>query len=187
MSKGIVISVVGTHAGESLQQIFERKKKEIGIVGYTYWLYKSHSAKPGAIQKLANFGKNNLDCYFISASAKSGARPTKEQSVSKYSSVDGKLWQKIPKDILVTGSSKSAFALVLKEINLVERDIDLWNYSSFNDSGGPVRIRLGGSTLAVVEKSSTLHPDKMSSHIRKIVAIGKLTGPFSVWLKPDLN
>lgn len=187
MDKGVVISIVGTHAGESLEQIFGRKKKEIAKTGYTYWLYKSHSAKPDALQKLAKISKNNLDCYFISASAKSGARPTKEQCISKYFSVDGKQWQKIPRDILVTGSSKSAFALVLKEINLVERSIDLWNYSSFNDSGSPVRIRLGDSTLAAVKKSSATHPAKMGAHIRKVIAIGRLMSPFSVWLKTDIN
>lgn len=187
MDKGIVISIVGTHAGESLEQIFERKKKEIAKAGYTYWLYKSHSGKPDALQKLAKTSKSTLDCYFISSSVKSGARPTKEQSISKYSSVDGTRWQKIPKDILVTGSSKSAFALVLKEINLTKRDIDLWNYSSFNDSGNPVRIRLGDSTLAAVKKSSSTHPAKMGSHIRKVIAIGRLMSPFSVWLKTDIN
>lgn len=187
MDERLVISVVGTHAGESLEQIFERKKKEIKKVGYTYWLYKSHSAKPDTLQKLAKSGKNNLDCFFISASGKSGARPTKEQSVSKYFSNDGKQWQKIPNDILVTGSSKCAFALVLKEINLVKKDINLWNYSNFEDPNSPVRIRLGDSTLAVVKKSSTLHPDKMTSNVRKIIAVGRLTSPFSVWLKSNLN
>ena len=187
MGRGIIISVVGTHAGESLQRIFKRKKKEIEKAGYTYWLYKSHSAKPNTVQKLAKFGKNNLDCYFISASARSGSRPTKEQGISKYFSVDGNQWQKIPRDILVTGSSKSAFALVLKEVNLVQRNIDLWNYSSFNDSDNPIRIRLGDSTLTAVKKSSAMHPDKMGSHIRKVIAVGRLISPFSVWLKTNVS
>lgn len=183
MPKVVVISVVGTHAGETLDNIFKRKKKEIEKVGHALWLYKSHSAKPDVIQKLAKFGKNDLECFFISASSKSGARPTKEQHISGYFSVNKKRWQLMPKGTLVTGSSKSAFALVLKRIDLINRDIDLWNYSSFVDPHKSINIRLGDSTLPAIKRSSATSPRKMKNHIRRVIAVGKLKSPFSVWLK----
>lgn len=183
-----LISVVGTHAGETLKQIFKRKRKEIEKAGFTFWLYKSHSAKPKTIQKLAKNNKETL-CFFVKASSRTGARPTKDKELSTHFSVDGVRWQKIPKNILVTGSSKSAFALVLKDIKLVKNSIDLWHYSDFNNQKEPVKIRLGDSTLLITQKDSSKHPNKMKSHIREVVAIAKLKAPFCVQLttKPSLS
>lgn len=183
MDNGVVITIVGEHAGESLSQIFQRKKNDIDQYGYTYWLFKSHSARPEVVQQLAQKIKENLKCYFIHASTKSGARPTKQQEVSRSYSSDNITWKPIHSQMRVTGSSSSSFALVLKEIKLTESLIDLWDYSRYPDLDLPIKPRLGDSTIPAIEKYSGDHPGKVISHVREVVAIGELVFPFCVYLK----
>ena len=177
------MSVVGTHAGETLAQILDRKREEIKKAGKTFWLYKSHSAKPSAVQKLANSNPKETVCLFIHPSTDGGAKPTKHKERLEEFSSDGLSWQEVPEGILVTGDHKGTFALVLKDIEPVEEMIDTWDYSSFADPSKPLKTRLGDSTLPVIKKSSENHPEKMKSNIRKVVAVAKLTKPFGVWLR----
>lgn len=185
-NKNILVSVVGSHAGETLEQIFERKQKEIEKAGFTFWLYKSHSAKPEVVQKLARSNKKAF-CYFIRASSQLGARPTKESKPATHFSVNGSVWKKIPNNILVTGSSRSASALVLKDLKLTNYTIDLWRYSNYNNRKEPALIRLGNSTLPITKKSSLRNTNKMKSHIRDVVAVAELKTPFCVYLATKTN
>lgn len=183
MISGAVITIVGEHAGESLDEIFQRKRKDIDQYGYTYWLFKSHSARPEVVQQLAKNNKENLKCYFIHASTKSGARPTKQQEVLRSYSPDNINWKPIHPEMFVTGSSSSSFALVLKEIKLTEGLIDLWDYTTYPDMNMPIKPRLGDSTIPAIKKYSGDNPDKVISHMREVVAIGEFVSPFCVHLK----
>jgi uncharacterized protein YfeS len=186
IKKYILLSVMGFHAGESEAEIFDRKKREIIDTGKSFWLVNSFKAKTKDIQK---FCKCALDegedvfCIFIEASQKGGAQPTKISSVASQFSSDNIHWSDIPKGIKVTGKiDKKTTTLILESLimnNEKKVEIDLWNYSDFLDESNPIRLMQGASTICAIKK----YNEGMKSRYRKIVAFGKLTEPFAVWLK----
>lgn len=183
----VIISVIGPHAGETEQEIFLRKIKEIENTGKSFWLHRSHGAKPDLVQRFAEEsvkrGKSPF-CFFIEPSSKGGAWETTKAEVAKEFSQDGINWERIPKGILATGLIKNAYALVFDQFRLIEREtLDLWDYSLFDHPGDAVRLRQGASTICCIKISSRERPQKIASNIRKIVAIGRITPPFSVRLR----
>ena len=131
-----IISVMGSHAGESSEEIFKRKMLDTGKAGKTFWMIKSFRAKPDMIQKILIRAQNdNLEVkvYFVEASAKGGAMPTKTSELAKYYSQDRTEWKLFPVDLSpVTGKiDASASAVVLDKLELNEEIIDLWDYSDF--------------------------------------------------------
>jgi len=187
--KFIVISVMGPHAGESEDEIFQRKIGDIRRLGRTFWLIKSHQAKPHMVQEICRSAKkDNLEvhCIFIEASSGKGATPTKEASLAESYSADGKGWEDLPKGLSpVTGKiDRSAYALVFNQLELAHsKRIDLWNYANYFDQDHPIRILQGASTLCGVRTDMRNHKDRIKSNDRKVIALGKLSDPFCVWLK----
>ena len=47
-----IISVMGDHAGEDTNTIFDRKKADIDRKGTTFWLIRSPKARPPQVQKI---------------------------------------------------------------------------------------------------------------------------------------
>jgi hypothetical protein len=47
-----IISVMGPHAGEQSDTIFQRKIGDISRIGWTLWLIKSYKAKPDRVQAM---------------------------------------------------------------------------------------------------------------------------------------
>lgn len=186
--KYVVISIMGPHAGESEEEIFERKRREIEDTGKSFWLHKSYNAKPDVVQDISKeaLKKSNTPlCIFIQASSKKGAQPTKQADRMREFSVDKKNWKKIPSGILVTGSSKNSFIMVFNKLDLIERKefLNLWNYSLFGTPGKAVKMALGASTVCSLKESSEDDQNKMKSNLRKVVAVGELTHPFAAWVR----
>ncbi len=184
--KYVLFSVVGSHAGESQAEIFDRKKREIINAGKSFWLIKSFKAKTRDIQNLCRIASKDgedIFCIFIEASQKFGAQPTKTSSVASQFSSDNVHWLDIPNRIRITGKiDKMATALVLDSLKIDDEEkikIDLWNYSDFLNDLEPIRFMQGASTICAIEK----HNEGMKSRCRKIIALGKLVKPFAVWLK----
>ncbi|MCK4781446.1 hypothetical protein KAS79_00775 [Candidatus Parcubacteria bacterium] len=184
----ILISVVGPHAGELEKEIFQRKIKDIDNVGFTFWIIRSFQAKLEMVQticKKAKIENKNVFCIFIKPSIKGGATPTKNSLSAKYYSQDKKQWKKIPNRLSpVTGKiDKTSYALLFNKLELISDEIDLWNYADFFNQEKPIRIFRGGSTLCAIKKDVKNQNNKIKSRYRKIIAIGKLSKPFCVWLK----
>jgi len=183
--KYVIFSVIGSHAGESEDVIFARKKKEITDTGRSFWLINSTKAKTEDIQKFckrAHSENEEVLCMFIEPSSSRGSRPTKTSAIASKFSIDKINWEEIPKGIKITGNIKAdTSALVFDELEVVERyiRIDLWNYSDFINGLGPVKTRLGGSTICAVKKFNK----GMKSRYRRVIGVGRLTKPFAVWLK----
>jgi hypothetical protein len=72
-----IISIVGSHANEGVEDIFTRKRADIREVGHTIWLYHSRLASVDAVQKFCEphgeiaviFLKGIAKATFNSASA----------------------------------------------------------------------------------------------------------------------
>ncbi|HBI47796.1 MAG TPA: hypothetical protein DDX93_03650 [Smithella sp.] len=179
-----VISVMGDHAGEDTNTIFDRKKADIRRKGITFWLIRSPKAKPPHVQQVCN----SFPSYtiFIEPATKGGARPTTKKDAAKEYSNDGKVWHQLPKGLgPVTGKlDKAANSLVFDKIETdIDETLDLWNYAEAFDVHKPIKFILGCSTICAIRKDMKVIPDRMKSRYRKIVAVGRFVEPYSVWLR----
>lgn len=183
-----VISVMGEHAGENEVQIFERKINDIERIGRTFWLIRSHQAKPSMVQSLireAEDRKENVSLVFIEPSSVGGAVPTTTAAYAREYSRDGINWEELPQNLsLVTGKiDKGAYALVFQNLVFVRDAIDLWNYADFLNQEQPIRIFQGASTFCAIKRDMSNHPTKIKSHYRKAIAVGVMCEPYCVWLR----
>jgi hypothetical protein len=183
-----IISVIGSHAGESSEEIFERKILDTHKVGKTFWMIKSFRAKPDMIQEILKKAQNNnseVKVYFIEASSKGGAIPTKTSELSKCYSQNKIEWESFPTNLSqVTGKiDAGACAVVLDKLELIEEVIDLWDYADFFSQEEKIKIQQGASTVCAIRKDMSNCNNPIKSHIRKTIAVGTLCFPGGVWLK----
>lgn len=184
-----VFSVMGSHAGEESDAIFARKIADIRNAGRTFWVVRSHRAKPDMIQAIGTAVCSNSGeplCAFLAPSSPGGAVPTKTSSAAAEYSANRSTWYALPSGITpVTGQmTPSTCALVFDQLRLEEVAIvDMWEYADFFNSDQPVKIRQGASTVGVLRGNTSAHPDRMKSHLRHVMAVGRLAEPFAVWLR----
>jgi hypothetical protein len=93
-SSQCVISVMGEHAGEGANFIFDRKISDIEQTGKTFWLVRSPKARPAHVQKMCSTSPGYM--IFIEPATKGGARPTIEAEAAKEYSHDRALWHRLP-------------------------------------------------------------------------------------------
>lgn len=179
-----MISVMGDHAGEGVAAIFERKMADIQKATLTFWLMKSPKAKPTVVQNLcAGIPAHVL---FVASATSGGARPTESDEKAVEYSADGVSWQILPAGLgPVTGRLDSrAYALVFDALATVDVGmVDLWSYADFTDPERPIKMILGCSTVCAVKKDMSSHPESLKSRFRRIVAVGRMTAPYCVFVK----
>ena len=179
-----IISVMGAHAGEGVDEIFDRKIADIKTTGITFWLMRSPKARPAKVQEICQ--TKPVYTIFIEPATSAGARPTTAANAAKKYSADGKSWYQFPEYMgPVTGKlDNSAYALVFGMLTTdVSGTLDLWNYADFSDAQRPLKFILGCSTMCAVQQDMKSHPDRMKSRYRKVIALAQLAKPFCVWLR----
>ena len=179
-----IISVMGDHAGEGVDVIFERKFADIKRTGKTFWIMKSPKSRPAQVQDICQLPPTYT--IFIEPASKGSAQSTTSDDAAREYSVDKKTWFRLSEDISpVTGKLDSgATALVFDMLTTsVNGAIDLWMYADYSVVQEPLKIRLGCSTVCAILKDMSSHPERMTSRYRGIVAIAKLTEPYGVWLR----
>ena len=145
---------------------------------------RSPKARPIQVQDICK--SSPAYPIFIEPASKGGARPTTSNEAAKEYSADKKIWLQLPKGVgPVTGKiDSSATALVFDRMTTnVSGKIDLWKYSDFSVEEKPLKFILGCSTVCVIQKDMSTHPDRMKSRYRGIIAVAKLTEPYCVWLR----
>lgn len=119
---GLVFMKVGTHAGEDLSDIVERKRREIEEAGYSLWGYGGNTCHPlTMVQPFArDFEQRNGVIYLCMQPMVSHhfAVPKRAEDFSS----DGVHWEKIPDAINVIGSR---YALAVETIEPNEFDLSL--------------------------------------------------------------
>ena len=183
-SSQCVISVMGEHAGEGTNLIFDRKISDIEQTGKTFWLIRSPKARPAHVQKMCSI----FPAYtiFIEPATKGGARPTVAADAAQEYSHDRALWHWLPVGLSpVTGKmDNGATALVFDTLTTtVGGVLDLWEYSEYSDIHTPLKFILGCSTVCAVRRESRAHPQRMKSRYREIVAVARMKEPFCVWVR----
>lgn len=120
--EGVLYMKVGTHAKESLEDIVERKRREIKNAGYGLWGYGGNTCHP--INMVQPFGRHYHRkggvIYLLMEPMRSShfAEPLRADQYS----IDGFNWQRIPQEINVLGSR---YALVIKSLEREELGLDL--------------------------------------------------------------
>jgi len=170
-SKYTILSVIGSHAGEDIHRIFDRKIQDVKNTGRTYWMYNSYGAKPEMVQKMGQDAENNgseITVLFISAATPSGAIATKTADTAKQFSIDRNRWDSLPTKISpITGNLKNAaYAMILKELKLISGSCDLWDYADYFNTDLPLRIIQGRSTLCAISSDTSKHPNRLKSNNR---------------------
>jgi len=111
--QAFVFMKVGNHAGESFEQILERKNQEFRATGRIFWGYGGSSCHP--VTQVRPFARSVVEehgsIFLLMEPIDSRADPDIIPA-TQYSD-DGVVWKPIPKGIEVTGSR---YALVLDEI-----------------------------------------------------------------------
>ena len=122
--KNIVFSLVGPHAGQSLEEIFERKIKDCENLNQTFWVYHSHRCTKNIFDI-----RKPSEVWFISASKPGAAKQTKSSTVAQQFFKDDQ-WFEFDKDLSpVTGRIHSkATAFQLTNLRMVQETINFNNY-----------------------------------------------------------
>lgn len=179
-----VVSVIGDHAGEGADVIFDRKNADIERMGKTFWLVRSPKARPTQVQTICK----TIPTFtiFVEPATKGGARPTTEEDAAKEYSDDRVLWHRLPTGLspvtgkLDTGATALVFDMMTTDVS---GTLDLWDYEELSDIHRPLRFILGCSTVCAVRKDTKSHPEKMKSRYRGIVAVARLAYPHCVWVR----
>ena len=110
---GVLYMKVGTHARESLEDIVERKSKEIREAGYGMWGYGGNTCHPSTmVQPFAReFQARGRRIHLVMEEMDS--KHFAEPNCAAEYSVDGLEWELIPEEIEVRGSR---YALVIKNL-----------------------------------------------------------------------
>ena len=189
-SKYVIITVIGPHAGEPLNQIFSRKITDVKKTGKTFWVINSSKASLELIHQMkTNALKENKDifCIFIEPSQKGGSQDTKQSEQAKEYSEDKKIWQSFDEKISpITGKiTTNSYAMIFDELSLVETEskLNLWNYADFDNQNEPIKLNQFRSTFCGIQKNMSDNPNNMKSNLRKIVAVAKIHKAGAVWLR----
>jgi hypothetical protein len=121
-----VLSIIGWHAGECVQDIVQRKRSDIERAGRTIWLYQSRKAPITMIQ---HFGRAfpNPAAIFLEGSA----FPTSAASPAREMSANQNRWEPLPDGISPVTGKLPGGGLVIGELTLIDFEIDLWNYIQY--------------------------------------------------------
>lgn len=180
---GLLFMKVGTHAQETLDEIIERKSKEIRDVGYSLWGYGGNTCHPGTmVQPFAKtFEKNGqtIKVFMEPMESSHFAEPLRADEFS----IDGMNWSEIPAGINVRGSR---YALAIKGLAPDEFELPLYKtvVAIGNSTGRPgnlyVKGRVDKACLEVVDDNKVPNQDQKTIHIG---LSADLVEPYAVFLR----
>ena len=184
LSQAFIFMRVGNHAGEDFDSILKRKQQEFNDAGMIFWgyggttLHPVRQVQPFAKMWVEQRGSIQLVMQPIDSKADPDILPATEYSI------DGIVWEQIPRGIAVTGSR---YAIVLDEIEPGNLDLNL---RDFEVGIGPSRGRNAAQYLkGRVDKGcfvASKSTDEEIGSSRPIVSIGfqaKLLEPYAVMLR----
>jgi hypothetical protein len=179
----IVYMKVGTHANEPLDQILDRKLKEIDEAGVAFWGYGGSTCHPvTTVQPFARSyaeegGKIYLCMHPMVSKHFALTVPAEEFSI------DGFEWEPVPKGIKVTGSR---YALVIK--NLQEEKfnlpLDATRVALGNQMGAPGSKYISGRVDKACLEITDVDPDQdVFEEREEIGLVAEIADPYAVFVR----
>lgn len=180
---GVLFMKIGTHAQESLEDIIERKAKEIADAGYALWGYGGNTCHPQSMvqpfaEEFTKGGQQIMLCM-----QEMNSRHFAEPLRAKEYSVDSMTWMTIPPEINVRGSR---FALVIKGLRREEHVLPL---DQTRVAVGPSRGRLGSRYIvgqvdkACLEIADEPEIGNEEPKLLKIDVVAELASPYAVFVR----
>ena len=179
----IVFMKVGRHAGETFEEIVERKRRERAAAGRIFWGYGGGTMHP--TQKVQPFAsmkiKEGKHITLVMQEIVSN-HPDTEVYATEFSR-DGETWEPVPEGIKVRGSR---YALVLDEIEEGDLNIDLANYRvGVGPSEGKVASEYikGRVDKGCLDLSGPPNTEGVSSKVIQATYFARLREPYAVLLR----
>jgi len=131
-------TIIGTHAGETIDKIFDRKINDINTVGHTYWLFHSSKVSKDVLTKLVP-----TKIMFLLPKIIGSAKPTKSSTTGNrfISFTNNSEISFNPLLSPVTGKiSNKSIAFKLSNITLISDPYKLYlpNNVTFNQFAGTI-------------------------------------------------
>jgi hypothetical protein len=181
--EGVLFMKVGTHAQESLDDIFVRKNQEIADCGCTFWGYGGNTCHPETMVQpfVKGFEKRGqmVRLFMEPMNSSHFAEPL----IAKEYSADGLKWHPIPAAIQVRGSR---FALAIKELRKADFELPLHQTvvavgTSMGRRGDLyVKGRVDKACLEIANRPAAPNEEQ---HPRHIGLIAEIVDPYAVYLK----
>jgi hypothetical protein len=172
----ILYMKVGVHAGETLADILERKRREISEVGFAMWGYGGNSCYPPRVREFAAQAAGPIKLVMQEIESNHFAKPDR----ARLFSADGKSWQEVPEGINVLGSK---FALCISSLDDVDAVLDL---SETRVAVGLSQGKVGREYIrGRVDKAclNVVGPAIETEQAIKISLAAPLTSPYAVFLR----
>ena len=180
---GVLFMKVGTHAQEKLEDIVQRKSREIEETGYGMWGYGGNTCHPSSmVQPFAqSFAGRGQAIHLVMEEMNS--QHFAEPFCAAECSVDGFSWEEIPNTIEVRGSR---YAFIIESLRRVELSLPL---NQTRVSVGPSTGRLGShyvggrvdkACLEVLPESERISEETAE---RPINLVAQLKRPYAVFLR----
>ena len=180
--QAVLYMKVGTHAKESLEDIIERKTREIEESGYALWGYGGSTCHPQTmVQPFARERTRLGEPIFLimePMDSKHFADPIRADEMS----VDGLTWETILPSINVRGSR---YALVIKDLRKEEFELSLdrTEVALGNSMGTPggkyINGRVDKACLTISDEDSARGPQK---NVR-IGLVADIVEPYAVYVR----
>lgn len=179
---GLLFMKVGLHAGETFEEILERKRREYQNTGMIFWGYGGNTCHPTNI--VQPFARMNIEkgenIYIVMEEINSHHPPTR--IIAAEYSADGIRWQPIPAGIEVRNSR---YAVILDELQDGDLDIDL---SEYDVAVGPSQGKAAGDYIfGRVDKGCITKGQVPTTlrkpHIKKIRHMARIMDPYAVFLR----
>lgn len=176
---GLLYMKVGTHAGEELSSIIERKRREIDEAGFSMWGYGGNTCHPRTmvqpfVERFVNSGPMMLVMQPMTSN-----HFAEQVRADEYSS-DGVGWQPVPEAIDVLGSR---YALCIRTLEEVNEELVLGNtrvaVGNSQGKNGQDYVR-GRVDKACLEYSEVEGAGGEAVDIR---LVGELVAPYAVFLR----
>ena len=183
-NRGILFMKVGVHAQESLEDIIERKTKEIKEAGFALWGYGGNTCHPTTkvqpfVTEREGRGEKVILCM-NEMKSNHFADPVR----AEYYSVDGADWERVPKEINVLGSR---YALAIKELRREKLVLPLGKSAvAIGNSKGMSGLRYinGRVDKACLELGEGVDiPPAPDEKFVQIDLVAELCNPYAVFLK----
>jgi len=180
--QGVLFMKVGTHAQESLEDIINRKTREIEDAGFAMWGYGGATCHPrNTVQPFAHeFQERGAPIYLCMEEMDS--KHFAEQIPADEWSQDGNLWHPIPRGISVLGSR---YALVVKNLRKEDFALSLTNTkvalgNCIGRAGSEyIKGRVDKACLEIAQNDEAEREERSV----KISLVAELVDPFAVYLR----
>lgn len=180
----VLFMKIGIHAREPLDQIIQRKLKEIDDAGVSFWGYGGSTCHPTSmVQPFAREQEEQGRPIYLVMQKMDSTHWAEPVPADEYS-VDGRKWLPIPEGVNVKGSR---YALV---INGLREDDFVLPLARTRVALGPSEGRSGSDYIAGRVDKACLElganidlpvgPDEASAHIG---LVAKLESPYAVFLR----